>query len=192
MGGRCYRRLPPTAVAGLGLDARRQRKKAFAQSERACVRGLCKVSPSPVLVRRQPFIGPGGQGCQMGCQLHVNFEVKEVEVGGCTAHHLLLRTVCCTRILQASQPWKHRRHPQKAAGMSNMAGASGTTTRILASFLLLASPGARVDPTTSSLSSRLAPFVACSFLLKRLRLATLPTSQSTPSTASSMPCSSCL
>jgi hypothetical protein len=33
---------------------------------------LCKVSPSPVLVRRQPFIGPVGQGCRMGCQLHVN------------------------------------------------------------------------------------------------------------------------
>ena len=64
MGGRCYRRLPPTAVAGLGLDARRQRKKAFAQSERARVRGLCRVSPSPVLVRRQPFIGPVGQGCR--------------------------------------------------------------------------------------------------------------------------------
>jgi len=48
-------------------------KKALAQSERARVRGLCKVSPPPVLVRRQPFIGPVGQGCRMAYQLHVNF-----------------------------------------------------------------------------------------------------------------------
>ena len=31
------------------------------------------MSPPAVLVRRQPFIGPVGQGCRMGCQLHVNF-----------------------------------------------------------------------------------------------------------------------
>ena len=36
-----------------------------------CVGGLCEVSPPAVLVRRQPFIGPVGQGCRMGCQLHV-------------------------------------------------------------------------------------------------------------------------
>ena len=92
MCGRCYRRLPPTRLSrGLserrragslgGTRARRRRqraetpdgsmKKAFAQSERARVRGLCKVSPPAVLVRRQPFIGPVGQGCRMGCQLHV-------------------------------------------------------------------------------------------------------------------------
>ena len=56
---------------GLGLDARRQHEKAFAQSERArvAVGGLCEVSPPAVaggvLVRRQPFIGPVGQGCRM-------------------------------------------------------------------------------------------------------------------------------
>ena len=55
------------------MDARRQHEKAFAQSERACVGGLCEVSPRAVLVRRQPFIGPVGRGCRMGCQLHVNF-----------------------------------------------------------------------------------------------------------------------
>ena len=38
--------------------------------------GLCKVSPPPVLVRRQPFIGPVGQGCRMGCQLHVNLRFR--------------------------------------------------------------------------------------------------------------------
>ena len=32
------------------------------------------MSPPAVLVRRQPFIGPVGQGCRMGCQLHVNFK----------------------------------------------------------------------------------------------------------------------
>jgi hypothetical protein len=37
---------------------------------------LCEVSPPAVLVRRQPFIGPVGQGCRMGCQLHVNFVVE--------------------------------------------------------------------------------------------------------------------
>ena len=30
------------------------------------------MSPPAVLVRRQPFIGPVGRGCRMGCQLHVN------------------------------------------------------------------------------------------------------------------------
>ena len=50
-----------------------QHEKAFAQSERARVGGLCEVSPPAVLVRRQPFIGPVGRGCRMGCQLHVNF-----------------------------------------------------------------------------------------------------------------------
>ena len=39
--------------------------------------GLCKVSPPPVLVRRQPFIGPVGPG-RMGCQLHVNFSTQIV------------------------------------------------------------------------------------------------------------------
>ena len=57
-----------------GLDARRQHEKAFAQSEHARVGGLCEVSPPAVLVRRQPFIGPVGRGCRMGCQLHVNIE----------------------------------------------------------------------------------------------------------------------
>ena len=38
------------------------------KAERARVGGLCKVSPPAVLVRRQPFIGPVGQGCRMGCQ----------------------------------------------------------------------------------------------------------------------------
>ena len=46
------------------LEARRKNEKAFAQSERACVGGLCEVSPPAVLVRRQPFIGPVGQGCR--------------------------------------------------------------------------------------------------------------------------------
>jgi hypothetical protein len=40
------------AVSGVGM-APSIGQKAFAQSERACVRGLCEVSPSPVLVRRQ-------------------------------------------------------------------------------------------------------------------------------------------
>ena len=71
----CLRRLS----RGLGLDARRQHEKAFAQSERARVGGLCEVSPPAVLVRRQPFIGPVGRGCRMGCQLHVNF----VRTGKC-------------------------------------------------------------------------------------------------------------
>ena len=35
--------------------------------------GGCKVSPLPVHVRRQPFIGPLGEGRWMGCRLHVNF-----------------------------------------------------------------------------------------------------------------------
>ena len=39
-----------------------QHEKAFAQSARARVRGLCKVSPPAVLVRRQAFIIPVGQG----------------------------------------------------------------------------------------------------------------------------------
>jgi hypothetical protein len=66
----CLRRLS----RGLGLDAcglddrvRRQHEKAFAQSERARVGGLCKVSPPAVLVRRQPFNSLVGQGCRMGC-----------------------------------------------------------------------------------------------------------------------------
>ena len=72
----CLRRLS----RGLDLDARRQHEKAFAQSERARVGGLCEVSPPAVLVRRQPFIGPVGQGCRMGCQLHVNFQVLQSSV----------------------------------------------------------------------------------------------------------------
>ena len=60
------------------MDARRQHENAFAQSERARVAGLSKVSPPAVLVRRQPFIGPVGQGCRMGCQLHVNYVVVAV------------------------------------------------------------------------------------------------------------------
>jgi hypothetical protein len=54
----CLRRLS----RGLRRDARRQHEKAFAQSERARVGGLCEVSPPAVLVRHQPFIGPVGQG----------------------------------------------------------------------------------------------------------------------------------
>ena len=70
----CLRRLS----RGLGRGARRQHEKAFAQSERACVGGLCEVSPPAVLVRRQPFIGPVGQGCRVGCQLHVNFKIPQL------------------------------------------------------------------------------------------------------------------
>jgi hypothetical protein len=71
---------------------RRQHEKAFAQSERARVEGLCKVSPPVVLVRHQPFIGPVGQGCRMGCQLHVNFEGPLCDVisragGGAAVFH---------------------------------------------------------------------------------------------------------
>ena len=56
-------------------DARRQHiyyERDFSQSERARVGGLCKVSLPTVLVRRQPFISPVGQGCRMRCQLHVD------------------------------------------------------------------------------------------------------------------------
>jgi hypothetical protein len=35
---------------------------AQTRSERARVRGLCKVSPPAVLVRRQPFINPKSDG----------------------------------------------------------------------------------------------------------------------------------
>ena len=49
--------------------------------------GLCKVSPPVVLVRHQLFIGPVGQGCQMGFQLHVNF-------GGCLPCQLHKRVQC--------------------------------------------------------------------------------------------------
>jgi len=42
------------------------------------VGGLCEVSPPAVLVRRQPFIGPVGQGCRVGCQLHVNFHTHSM------------------------------------------------------------------------------------------------------------------
>ena len=72
----CLRRLS----RGLRRDARRQHEKAFAQSERAHVGGVCEVSPPAVLVRRQPFIGPGGQGCRMGCQLHVNISSFKLPV----------------------------------------------------------------------------------------------------------------
>ena len=36
------------------------------------------MSPPAVLVRRQLFIGPVGQGCRMDFQLHVNFYVSSV------------------------------------------------------------------------------------------------------------------
>ena len=38
----------------------------------------CEVSPPAVLVRRQPFIGPVGQGCRMGCQLHADVFVHAI------------------------------------------------------------------------------------------------------------------
>ena len=35
--------------------------------------GSCKLSPKPVHVARQPFIGPLGQRGRMGYLLHLNF-----------------------------------------------------------------------------------------------------------------------
>ena len=46
-------------------------ENAFAQSERARVGGMCKVSPPTVLVRRQPFFGPLGQRGWIGHPLHL-------------------------------------------------------------------------------------------------------------------------
>ena len=48
---------------------------------------MCEVSPPAVLVRRQPFIGPVGQGCRMGCQLHVNFERSQEQAPGKMSGH---------------------------------------------------------------------------------------------------------
>ena len=64
---------PSSAVVGMIVAS------PYLPPPSAPLRGLCKVSPSPVLVRRQPFIGPVGQGCQMGCQLHVNFYFRSAD-----------------------------------------------------------------------------------------------------------------